>query len=108
MFVQRLRFIMIEVFKIMHENGPSYMQQLLSIKNCTYETRISNQLNLPVFKTKTYGQNSFRYKGAQIWNNLPNNIKNVPDLKMFKEILCTWNGPSCGCSYCKLCCLNLM
>ncbi len=41
----------------------------------------------------TYGLNSFRYKGAKIWNDLPNKIKNSITLAEFKNQIKKWQGP---------------
>ena len=33
------------------------------------------------------GKNSFHYKGAILWNGLPNNVKSQLSLRSFKELL---------------------
>ena len=45
--------------------------------------RSSQQLNIPLFKTKT-GQRSFCYRIVNIWNNLPSGIKLSQCLNSFK------------------------
>ncbi len=42
-------------------------------------------LKQPKCNTVTYGLNSFRYKGAKIWNDLPKQIKNSITLAEFKK-----------------------
>ena len=49
-------------------------------------TRSSQQLNIPLFKTKI-GQRSFSYRIVNIWNNLPSEIKLSQCLNSFKRNL---------------------
>ncbi|CAH3191719.1 unnamed protein product, partial [Porites evermanni] len=44
---------------------------------------------LMVHKLKT-GQRSFTFRGAKLYNNLPNEIKQTSDLKKFKAIVCKY------------------
>ena len=60
----------------------------------------------PKIKTETFGKNSFRYKGAKIWNDLPHEIKVIPTFTKFKSALEKWPGPSCICGSCILCKIN--
>ncbi len=57
-------------------------------------------LKQPKCNTVTYGLNSFRYKGATIWNDLPNKIKNSITLAKFKNQIKKWQGPTCLCNMC--------
>ena len=49
-------------------------------------TRQSNHLNILRCRLAT-GQRSFSYRGAKLWNNLSNDLKNVNSLKAFKSKL---------------------
>ena len=49
-------------------------------------TRGSQQLNIPLFKTKTR-QRSFSYRIVNVWNNLPSEIKLSQCLNSFKRNL---------------------
>ncbi|CAH3018361.1 unnamed protein product, partial [Porites evermanni] len=44
---------------------------------------------LMVHKLKT-GQRSFTFRGAKLYNNLPNEIKQTSDLKKFKAKVCKY------------------
>ena len=46
-------------------------------------TRNSQLLNIPLFKTTT-GQRSFSYRVVNIWNNLPTDIKLCKNVTGFK------------------------
>ena len=86
--------------------SPIYLSDLVAKTNQMYNARNVKSVLIPNFNSATYGYNSFKYQGAKIWNKLPNVIKSACDLKMFKRLINEWNGPTCACSYCKLCSLN--
>ena len=46
-------------------------------------TRCSGELDLPICRLKT-GQRSFAFQGAKLYNNLPNEMKQISDVKKFK------------------------
>ena len=41
-------------------------------------------LQVPLFKTAN-GQNSFAYRGAQLWNSIESEVKNAPFVLVFKH-----------------------
>ena len=77
------------VYKAINGQVPAYLSSLFnSISAVTNRTlRISN-LNLkpPRMKTK-FGQNSFAYRGAKIWNSLPYVCRKAHTFPTFKEKL---------------------
>ena len=50
------------------------------------ETRNSQMLNIPLFRTAT-GQKTFYYRTVNIWNNLNNDIKVCIDVNSFRSKL---------------------
>ena len=55
----------------------------------------------PKCTSTTYGLKSFAYKGPQIWNVLPNNIKKCLTVEDFKKMIKLWEGPKqCQCVMC--------
>ena len=52
-------------------------------------TRGSGELDLPICRLKT-GQRSFAFRGAKLYNNLPNEIKQTFDVKNFKAKVCNY------------------
>ena len=95
--IRRLRTIAVETFKIIHRQSPSYLHDLISIKDQKYNFRHQDKAVLPRVRTTRYGLNSFRYNAAQIWNELPNLFRQETSLEHFKNIIHTWNGSSCQC-----------
>ena len=108
LYVQRLRCIVLEVFKIYKNIGPTYMHDFIEERNTNVITRQVNHVNIPSFRSVKYGRNSFKYQGAILWNALPNEYKQCISVKDLKSLLNAWDGPVCSCSCCKLCKLNYM
>ena len=88
----RLKRIAIEVYKSINGLNPSYIRSIFDIKNVPYELRDSSRLDQPLKETTNFGLRSFNYLGSKIWNNLPLNIKNSPDLISLKIELRDWSG----------------
>lgn len=105
LYVQRLRYVLIELFKIIHKTGPIYLQDLCTIKYSHYNLRNDILLNQSKCNTIRYGINSFRYQGAHAWNLLPNELRTAANLMEFKKIINEWNGPKCNCNVCTMCLL---
>ncbi len=64
-YIQRLRQIMIEVYKVCHNIGLVYMESLFNKVDQFYNTRCVKPLKQPSFNTVTCGCNSFTYQGAK-------------------------------------------
>ncbi len=89
-----------DIFKTLHGSTPIYIRDLFEEKDKIYNLRSTVSLKQPKFNKVTYGLNSFRYKGAKIWNDLPNKIKNSITLAKFKNQIKKWQGPKCHCNMC--------
>ena len=72
-------------------------------------TNYSLQRNLTLcnypYKTKSYGQNSLKYQGAKLWNDIPNDLCMSQSSKEFKLGINEWN-PTCQCYSCHQCTLS--
>ena len=98
--IRRLRLIAQEFFKIYNKDGPTYLHDLVDIKEQSYNFRYSNTAKLPKPRTTRYGINSFRFTAAKLWNNLPNHFRQISSFNTFKSLLMYWNGSVCSCPSC--------
>ena len=98
--VQRLHFILTEIYKTFNKTNPLFMHDLIRRKNIKYELRRNYILDVPNVNTKAFGLHSFRYLGTHIWNLLPNDLKSAQNVTQFKKMLKTWSGPMCSCDMC--------
>ncbi len=101
--LRRIKTIACEVFKCLFKLSPEFINELFKPKEVNYDLRNNSLLMQPNFKKIRYGKNTFQYYGAHLWNILPNDVKKCMDLKSFKIMLKSWEGPSnkCQCNMCE-------
>ena len=99
--IRRIRSMAVEVFKIINKKCPLYLQDLIEFKESTYSFRNENTVKIPQVRTTGQGLHSFRYAGAKLWNELPNDMRKQMSLNQFKSMINNWNGSSCQCGSCK-------
>ena len=59
--IRRLRTMANEVFRILNNDSPVYLQHLINIKDTKYSFRYQNITEIATDKTTRYGLKSFRY-----------------------------------------------
>ena len=75
----------IMMFKSLNGLAPVYLQDLFSERHTDYDMRDSlRKLNLPKPRTD-YLKRSFGYRGALLWNSLPENIRAIRSIRKFKK-----------------------
>ena len=88
------------MFKILNGDAPSYLQNPFSVHGSGYNLRNSEiKLNLPKPRTN-YLKRSLCYSGALLWNNLPQNIRMLRSLPLFKNSLNYYTILYCIVLYC--------
>ena len=98
--LQRLRKLLVEVFKIVRNLSPNIVLDLFKV-NTLSRSRTIFPLYVPRFKTIRYGKNSLTYLGCKLWNDLDNTLKSIENIKQFRSEINKWNGPTCRCNLCK-------
>ena len=101
LYLKRVKLIAQEVFKSIHGLNPVYAKEILRDRPSKYPTRRPLDLYVPNVKQIKFGYRSYRYEAPIIWNSLPHDIRKADSFPMFKELLHTWNGAYCKCSFCK-------
>ena len=80
-------FLAILMFKSIHGLAPAYLcnQVVMNFDVNGYDDKGTDSMNvyLPKFKTDI-DKNSFLYKGGQMWNCLPDVVKDSPNLEAFE------------------------
>ena len=75
------------MYKVFNGGAPSYLNTF-EYTDSTYSLRSISTENLLVPRPKMESfRNSFSYSGAYAWNQLPSNIKNAPNVFVFKKML---------------------
>ena len=98
--IGRMKLMASEVFKILHNLSPSYIQDLVKEKVSLYDFRNKKQVEIPRVNSKRYGMKSFRFEAAQVWNSLPNEVRLAENFKQFRRQLQAWDGVDCKCTSC--------
>ena len=92
--------LMVEVYKCLNNISPPFTWDYFKQKNNPYNLTNTQLLELSKCRTKTYGLNTTLFKGALLWNKLPNHIKEAKSLIHFKNKIREWVGRSCTCCIC--------
>ena len=89
----RIQFkILLLVYKCLHGLAPQYLIELIKLRCPPRILRSSNRLVLekPIINMASYGQRAFSYAGPDLWNTLPEHIKNSKSVNDFKKSLKTY------------------
>ena len=73
------------MFKSLNKLAPGYLQDVFNIRSTDYNLRNScSKLTLPKPRTK-YLKRNFSYSETQLWNSLPQDVRNIKSLGQFKR-----------------------
>lgn len=89
---QRIQYkIALLIFKCLNDLAPEYLASLITIKENTRQLRSSskNLLVIPKTRTVSFGDRSFMFAAATLWNTLPEQTKTTDSLSTFKRELKT-------------------
>ena len=84
--------ICVLTYKLLHQQGPKYLQDMLQHKTFKRNLRSSQDNSLLLFprtKCKTFASRSFSVSALTLWNNLPRSIRESDTLLSFKHDLKT-------------------
>ena len=98
--MNRYRCIATETYKCINNMSPEYLRDLVEVKQRKYSFRYENTVKIPPVRTVTYGQRSYRFESARVWNSLHNELRTATSFQEFKGLSHTWVGPRCNCAMC--------
>jgi hypothetical protein len=91
--VYRIQYkVLVMVYKALNGMTPSYLSDLNTIKSKPRSLRSNSRflLDIPKVSLKSAGNRAFSYAGPLLFNELPEDIKNVETLLAFKGKLKTY------------------
>ena len=98
---RNIQTLSIEMFKVANGLSPEIMKMVFPLK--------SNQMycSKQIFKTKAVrsvynGTDTLSFLGPKIWLIIPDDIKNVDNIKEFKRKIKMWKPTKCPCRLCKI------
>ena len=77
----RQRALCIEIYKTMKNVNPLFMKNFLQLRSSHYSSRKPYDLKHIRPNRVTFGSNSLKPVGPQIWNGLPNKMKSAKILE---------------------------
>ena len=94
--LHRIRFLYIEIYKTINSLNPDVMKKIFEMKKNNRVTWNRYKLNLYIPRTNqvTFGTNSLKSYGPEVWNALHFIIKTAETLKDFQTLIKMWNGTS--------------
>ena len=96
-----INFLLVEVYKVLNGLSPDIMKDVFLVQNYSYNLRSYNVFQCDVPRSNRYGLNTISYRSNQLWNLLPDYIKNSPTLGSFKSKIKTWRCNNCPCNICR-------
>ena len=73
-----------EVYKIVNDLSPKYINDLVNIKNSSYNFRSEKKAEV---NSTRYGLRSFRSEAPRIWNSLPNELRVAESYPQFRRLI---------------------
>ena len=105
---RNLQSLAIEIHKVLHNEAPPFMREIFGIhpnansRNVSAYTRSGRCLyHQPNPKTVRYGLETISSLGPKIWNLVPNEIKTITSVALFKRKIRKWVPKNCPCRICK-------
>ena len=94
--VRRMKLMACEVYKIVNDLSPKYINDLVNIKHSSYNFRSEKKAEAPQVNSTRYGLRSFRSEAPRIWNSL----RVAESYPQFRKMIQRWDGFACQCPNC--------
>ena len=98
--IRNIQTLAIEMYKAANNLSLEIMMHVFPLKDSLrYPTSsIFKSFNI---QSTAYGENSLAFLGPKIWAIIPDEIKRIPTLTLFKTKIQQWNPHNCPCKFCK-------
>ena len=82
---RNIQVLAIKMYKVINNIAPTIVSELISFSSVNYNLRKGSQFYKPSAKTVWNGQETISYLGPNIWNMMPDKIKQKSSLFVFKR-----------------------
>ncbi len=82
--------LLLLTWKALHDQAPVYLKELLKYKEDKHDSRVKNALLIPKTRLVTCGDRAFSTAAPTLWNSLPNELRQINKLSLFKRKLKTY------------------
>ena len=101
--MKNLQYLATEIYKVKNCLSPEIMKEVFIFQeNENYNLRSGTHLMNRNIHTVHFGTDTITNLGPKIWKLVPDEIKNVSSLLVFKSRIKTWTTDNCPCRLCKL------
>ena len=83
--IRNLKFLVTEIYKFLNGLSPPIMNDVFQINECPYNLRNPRTLASKHKFAVRYGLDTIVFKGPQIWQDIPLEIRNSESLYLFKS-----------------------
>ena len=105
--IRNLKFLLTEVYKFLNGLSPPIMNEVFQTNDNPYDLRNPRILASKHKSTIKYGINTIAFRGSQIWQNIPSEIRNSESLSLFKSNIKQIQSLPCRCKICRSFIANL-
>ena len=99
--IRNLKFLLTEVYKFLNGLSPPIMNEVFQTNDNPYDLRNPRILASKHKSTIKYGINTIAFRGSQIWQNIPSEIRNSESLSLFKSNIKQIQSLPCRCKICR-------
>ena len=92
--------LMKEIYKFTNNLPPPIIDHMFQFRENSYNLRNFQQLASSTKKTTKMGLETISYHGPQLWNLVPQEIKESASFLIFKDKIKKWNCTNCPCRLC--------
>ena len=100
---RNLQTLATEIYKTKHKVSPGIVNSLFEFSNKNYNLRNASILKRKRYFTVHYGSESLVSLAPKIWELVPDSIREVKTLSIFKNEIKAWTTDKCPCRLCKNC-----
>ena len=97
---RNIHALAIELYKVANGISPDIMSEVFPLKKSVIYFSKNPFMTRNVHTTR-YGTETLAHLGPKIWDLIPNNIKELNSLKLFKTKIKQWKPDKCPCKLCK-------
>ena len=101
--IRNIQRLAIEMFKFYNGLSPPLMNNTFKLREENpYNLRNVSEFSRPMINSVYHGTESISFLGPKIWDILPEKLKNIETLEVFKKEIKIWKPDNCPCRLCKV------
>ena len=99
--LKNINVLMTEIYNFLNDLSPPTMNDIFQKQENYYSLRNPSSLASKRKYTTAYGIDTIFFRGPQIWQDLPQEIRNYDSLNLFKSNIKRYGTLTCHCKLCK-------